>query len=248
MNKYEALQELGLDDKEIQVYVALLELGQGKVKEISWKAGVERTSVYDVLNELIKKGLVGFSVIAKKRVYFALEPEKIAVWLDEKSARIKKIIPELQAIYNLHPIKPKVRFFEGRAGVRQVLEDTLTSKKKQLFAILSMYEIFEFVGEEYMEDYVRRRIKAGVHLKVIRSYQKEVLKGQVIRWPSDPTALRELRFAPAEFVFSMNQYIYDNKVTLISSRQEGFGLIVESQELSDMQRNLFSALWQIARP
>jgi len=41
---------------------------------------------------------------------------------------------------------------------------------------------------------------------------------------------------------------YDDKVSLISSRRENFGIIIQSEELSDLMNTLFAVLWQASRP
>ncbi len=43
-------------------------------------------------------------------------------------------------------------------------------------------------------------------------------------------------------------YVYGNKVALLSTRQENFGMIIESDEFATHQRQLFEALWQISSP
>ena len=40
----------------------------------------------------------------------------------------------------------------------------------------------------------------------------------------------------------------DDKASIISSRREHFGMIIESQEFSDLMKNLFSVLWEARTP
>ena len=49
---------LGLSEYEAKVYVALIEAGQGKARNLSITSGVPRTKVYSVLRKLIDIGLV----------------------------------------------------------------------------------------------------------------------------------------------------------------------------------------------
>ena len=55
------LQSFGLGEKETTVYIALLEIGKGTVSQISRKAGINRTTGYDILSSLANKGLVTIS-------------------------------------------------------------------------------------------------------------------------------------------------------------------------------------------
>lgn len=49
-----SLEQLGLVGKKADVYLASLELGSASVIEIAKKAGVKRTTCYDILFELEK--------------------------------------------------------------------------------------------------------------------------------------------------------------------------------------------------
>ncbi len=44
----------------------------------------------------------------------------------------------------------------------------------------------------------------------------------------------------------MTMYVYDEKVLYILSKQENCALVIESKELSSMNRTLFEGLWTIA--
>ena len=107
-----------------------------------------------------------------------------------------------------------------------------------------MSDLYEVPGREWMDDNVRRRIKAGVQLRVVRSATKDVHPF----WADDPADLRVLRYAPDDFSFSMTTYIYDDTVALISSRKENFAMTIESAEFAAMQTGLFETLWAVARP
>ena len=107
-----------------------------------------------------------------------------------------------------------------------------------------MYDLFEIPGQSYMQQYVKERIAKGYLLRVIRSKPKEVSE----TWPTSATERRELRYAPNDMVFENTTYIYDDKVTLISTSKENFGMIIESREYAQTMRNLFEALWITSEP
>ena len=54
----EELEQIGLTKGEIKVYVALLELGESTKTPIARKSEVSPGKVYDVLERLLRKGLV----------------------------------------------------------------------------------------------------------------------------------------------------------------------------------------------
>ncbi|MBD3360629.1 hypothetical protein GF366_02380 [Candidatus Peregrinibacteria bacterium] len=81
------LTEIGLSEKETQVYLALLQLEHTTVQWIAKKTNLNRTTIYDILESLQKKGLVRFYVKDKTRYYIAAEPERLTEILEERIFR-----------------------------------------------------------------------------------------------------------------------------------------------------------------
>src|SRR4051812_42753565 len=88
------LQSFGWSVKESDVYIALLELGKGTVTQISRKAGINRTTGYDILGSLFHKGVITISGKEPKQEYSAESPEAITRYLkrvaEETALHIKK--------------------------------------------------------------------------------------------------------------------------------------------------------------
>ena len=78
------LQNLGLTQNEIKVYLALISLGESKSGEILKKSGLNSGKIYEILNSLQKKGFV--SQISKGGVkYFSpADPKRVLDYLKEK--------------------------------------------------------------------------------------------------------------------------------------------------------------------
>ncbi len=49
---------LGFSEKKAKIFLALLQLGETNVIEIAQKAKLKRTTVYNILPELVDEGLV----------------------------------------------------------------------------------------------------------------------------------------------------------------------------------------------
>jgi len=196
------------------------------------------------LEKLSEEGLVGAYEKHKIRYYIVNDPEKIKRNLIEKQRTFEGLLPELKSVYNTLKAKPKISFFEGVEGIKTVLEDTITTKDKNLRGVLSVDDLFKIPGRKFMDGYVKQRIDSGYSLRVIRSKPKDV--GET--WQTNPKELRTLRNSPASMVFAMTMYIYDNRVGIISSSKESFGMIIESREFSQNMGHLFEALWQLSCP
>jgi sugar-specific transcriptional regulator TrmB len=237
----QVLVQIGLQETEAKFYLAALELGQASVRDIAAKAGISRTNAYDVFSRLLEQGLVTqVGAAANKIILIAAEPpDQLTELLDARRRKLDALLPELRSMHNGASGKPRVRYYQGSEGIKLVLDDTLSARDKTLLGILSMRDLYEVPGRAWMDDLVRRRIDAGVFLRVIRSPAKDIPH----MWPQSAADLREVRFASLDFVFTMTSYIYDNKVAIISSRRENFAMTIESEEFAMMQRNLFEVFW-----
>lgn len=235
------LSKLGISGTLYRLYVAAIELGEAPISDVATRAGLVRTTAYDALSRLEEEGLVAIVKSGNKRIVVAEDPSVLLERIEARKQMLSDVMPELRSLYNRAKGKPRIRYYEGRDGILIALKDTLTIKGAQptLMGILSMDELRDVPGLEEMEQFIASRIEKGIWLRVIRSRTKDVAS----IWPSDPNDLRHLRFAPENVLLSMTTFIYDDKVCLISSMRENYGMIIESVEFAAMQRQLFEALW-----
>jgi len=234
----EQLIKIGLRGKIAQFYLAALELGEAPVFTVAKKAGIGRTTAYDLLARLQEDGLVA-QVQKAGRTYVIVErPDVLLRTYDEKKRNLDDILPELRSLYGRSISKPKAKYYEGTEGIGNVLYDTLTCRNKQLKAILSAQKWGE-PGITEMAIYTKKRIAAGIRLKALRSPEE---KG-IAPWPTSDEELREARFAKIAEPFAVTMFIYDEKVAVISSWRDNFGMIIESIEFSRLQETLFDVLW-----
>src|SRR3989338_6866581 len=159
----ELLKNSGFLDKEIAIYLTILELGRGTVAEISRKAGINRSTGYVILDSLAGKNLVSISGKEPKQEYVALSPSNLVEYLNREASKQKKltesareILPELTSIYNVGD-RPKVFFYEGLAGLEHVYEDSLTSSG-DIYST-STYEEMHETLPKYFSTYYERRAK-----------------------------------------------------------------------------------------
>jgi predicted transcriptional regulator len=99
------LKELGFSDKETEIYLALLEQGRLTPAKIAQSTGINRTTVYSSVQELIEKGLVTENRSEKTLQYSALPLSSMQdmIFKEERKLKNKKILVE-QAIEKLDSI------------------------------------------------------------------------------------------------------------------------------------------------
>lgn len=242
-----SLKEFGLSDKEARVYLAILELGSGSVSEIAFRAKINRTTAYDILEALISYGLVSYLGEEKRKHYVAESPEMLATYLTnksrdlkDKSEKVKELMPELKSIFNLSPQKPKVKYYEGEEGIISMYEDSLTARNG-ISSWLNTDKTYDF-SADYFADYYKRRSAMKIHMRTI--INDIPLSHQIAS--RDQTEDRESRIISNELMnIEPECYIYENKVSFMSLREK-FGVLVESRDIAEAMTKLFDLAWKQA--
>lgn len=237
----EVLKEFGLTDREVEVYLALLKLGNALVQDIAKKAGTYRTYTYEILKSLMEKGLVSYVIKSGKQYFEAARPEKMLNILKEKESKISQILPELKTIYKSVIEKPKIEFYEGKEGLKTILDDLIKTKQELLVysSTKKQLSLLDF----YFPQYIKRRVEAKIKIKVLTERSRETLEMH----KKDKKELREMRFLPEGFEFPTATNIYGNKVAILSLEKEPVGVIIENDDIAKTQRMVFELLWKIAK-
>jgi sugar-specific transcriptional regulator TrmB len=238
---------VGFTARQIEVYVALLQLGRGTVSQIARAAGINRTTGYDILDSLVEKGLVSISGREPKQEYVAELPERLMEYLRQESARasahvraVEKLIPELASIHNVAG-RPKVMFYEGKDGLERVYEDTLTSSET-ILAYANVEDMHKALPN-YFPKYYQRRAGKGISIRAILPANPA---GEE-RAGHDSEESREAALVPTDkYFFSPEINIYDDKI-MIASWREKLGIIIQSQEIAEAMKSIYKLAWAEAK-
>lgn len=239
------LNELGLTEEKAKVYLAVLELGGSYVSAVAKKAGVHRVNCYKILDDLARQGLL--SAFTKNRVkYYAVESPKILVQQQEERLKLAKgLLPELFAVTNALAYKPKIQYYEGRDGIKNIFEDTLAAEKEML-GYTNLKEIPQIVSEEYLREYARRKIEKGIKTRMLSPISKDALRYLKCYYPKgfDPNLVEIFFINSKEFPFEYEINIYGNRVSIISlNPAELMGMVIESPLFAKTQRAIFNLAW-----
>jgi|SRR3989344_1004467 len=231
------LEKFGFSFNESKAYLACLEMGIASAQDIAKKAGLKRTTTYSVLTYLVNRGVVGKTIVRNKTRFVAEPPEKLFNVISEIQSDIKKVLPQLEAIYNKNETKPKITFFEGENAIHNVYEDTLKEKPQEILE-WNTNSFFDHFPNEY--GYIEKRIKSGIKARRIA--------GKYSRWDTkhqylDKKELAETVIVP-EKLFSpeIEVNIYNNKVAFMNY-VENMSVIIESKAIADAMRQVYELSW-----
>ncbi|MFA7308785.1 MAG: helix-turn-helix domain-containing protein [Patescibacteria group bacterium] len=244
------LEQLGLSDKEAVVYEALANQGMCQPPELVKPTKLGRTTVYAVLEALVKKDLVEKKQVAGKAHFVVTHPSNLEglIAIQEKALVNKKetlqsLLPNLVSAYILVSNKPHVRYFEGSEGVQAVLTDSLTAQS----------EILEYADPEAVMTYIKKENAAYVKQRDKRKIKKKII---VIDSPFARNLFKDYyqkvtdtKYIDHEkFPFYAVMMIYDNKISYLTlTNKARLGIIIEDEQIYKMHRSLFEFTWEKAQ-
>lgn len=246
------LKNIGLTDKEADIYELLLRRGELPAVIIIKELKLKRPTVYKSLYELESKGLVTKRDIAKKIHFRPEPPTQLLTYLGQREKDhervqedIRSLIPELTASYLLSVERPVVSTFEGFKGLKDIYEDTLR-EGKEIKAVLQTGEVDEEMFNWLTGTYVKRRVKNKIKAKVIvasgkwsESYSKLAEK-----------ELRETLLVPSDtFPFKHEVDIYGDKVAFLNYKkgEKLMGVVINHPQIARTMEALFDLAWFGAR-
>lgn len=242
------LKIIGLDEKEAKIYLAALELGPTSIQNLTKKSGIKRSTVYEMIKNLKSLGLISETTKGKRKLIVAAEPENLKRGLKEKEKLLAEIMPELKSISNIGFIKPRIMFYEGGEGIREIYRDTLKSKNKTTLWFSPIKSMLETIGEDFLNHYVEERIKKEIWVKSVYITKERVPDYKYLRPETFEKTLRKIKFTPPDIDIENTMCIYDSKVAIMSSRKELFGFVIESEDYANMMKVFHNLLWNISKP
>ena len=249
------LNKLGFSEKEILVYLAVLENGKVSPATIASITNIKRPTVYSVGKELIKRGVITQDVEGPGGYFVALPPSHLNVAINDEEQSIiekKKIIKE--AIVELENVPksksysvPRMRFID-EFNVKDFLyrqtpiwdQSMIQSKNPTWWGFLDHTFLEPNERQEWIEWYWSRASKE-IDLKLISNdseIEKEIGKKNYER--------RHVKFWKKDFNFTGSTWILGDYVIFCMSRNRP-NYIVEIHDAvyAENMREVFRNLWEI---
>lgn len=240
------LAKLGMNAKETKIYLKLLELGESGANILARSIGENRTSTYSLLNAMKKKGLLSFYERNKIKYFVPTDPTFLINRFLEGAKGMHRLLPELLAIHNkFSKTKPKITFYEGVDGIKQIGEILLEAPGSIRYSFMCIDEktIHPEIKRYYEEDFINRRIELGIKYKgIVSGYMPMGNKHK----PTETDQLRELKYINVKkFPIRIHIDIFTyNKVALYSyHKDELMGVIIEHEDFYTTMKTVFELAW-----
>jgi len=232
------LIQLGFNQSEAKIYIALLKYHSLLAGEISKKTGINRRTIYDSLERLEKKGIVGHNIISNKKNYFAINPKILVDKLNENIKLALEILPKLNEVSNNSEEETQIILYKGRKGIKNILNLILSSKEYVSFGTTEQFpEVMEHDYELF------QNMKKNLKIKN-RTILNKNLKGRDILKSAPNT---HFKFLSKNLVGPTSTFIFNNQVAIFVWEKPYFGILIQSKKVYDSYLEYFEELWKFSQ-
>lgn len=241
------LEKAGLNKPERTVYLAGLKTGPLLASRLAKMTGITRQHIYDILNSLEEKGLTSTTGSKYNRRFIMENPIQLKNLLERKKRSMEKLEKQIELLQieiesgeKVSKGAPQIYFYDDIEGIKNVWEKSLDCEDREILSITPISDILELLGKDFIEYYLENRIKRNIVSKSLRVKPKEISN----EWfKLHKEQKRIVRFLPEDINISSAFLIYDDNVSIISSKKENFGFTLKSEELAQSMKGIFEALW-----
>ena len=234
----EKLALLGLNEKEIKVYLYLIEYWISWASEIWKRVNIPKSTANFLADNLWRKWFLKKTFSWNTGLYEAdigLLQENIEKEILLKKEFIENIIPLLKEKNKNIISKPKIKFFDGIEGCKKAYSDIL--KIKWTFYEFWAHEDLENAfWKKFMQDFIQARIIKPIFCDSIGTFWEAEEALQKL----DGEQKRNLKVFPKDFwEINSSIVIYDNKVLILNLNWIYNGVLIENNEFSQTMKTIF---------
>jgi len=248
MELIESLINLGLNEKEAKVYLALLPLEKATAYTVAIRSGLKKPTAYVILDNLVSRGFALKIPQEDKHYFIAKSPRECLAMAREKISTAEEMLPELMAMQKKKDEKASVSYYEGFKGIQEMYRQLLENMRKKPLAERSfvafyahqkhtpdfLQKYWQELNEEYVKTGICRNAVTTLHPSIKYYFQKETKE----RLGMDLRPLPE-----KEYSSNISIEIYDDYTQIISHRYLQ-GILIANPDIADVMKQIFNLVWK----
>ncbi|MCF7798856.1 helix-turn-helix domain-containing protein [Candidatus Woesearchaeota archaeon] len=230
------LQAIGFDEKETDIYLALLRYERASVTELLKVTNIERRTIYDVLERLIQQGRASYFHENNTRMYQATAPEVVLEDLKQKEQEFEKVIPQLKELVETTQ-EIKVEILKGTQGLQTIFMDMITNKLEHY----AFGDISPFIYEETYKKIVN---------KALQELERLGIGEKIIYAQGDPITTittGEYRAIDKKLITPTPTILYGNTVIQFLTAEPLTIIKITSKDIATTHKQYFNYFWKLAQ-
>jgi DNA-binding MarR family transcriptional regulator len=252
MNIERILENIGLNRKEIKIYLSLLKLGKATVAEISKEAHLKRTTIYPFLDELKLKGLIEWGMNKYNRRAKVKDPKQLLRFARAQDRKYGRAVLKLEG--NLDEIEKhyiqdlsdvEVKYYEGKKECRIMLQELL--KAKEAITGYNSWMKYPYIGENWCKVLEAKMDKKGlVDKKIISATEHNLWHAKdYIKLPDYKKSYFFKFIPPVKEFINVDVYLFDDiKLTLSFKSVKPNGIYIRNKDIVQSEKAIFNVLYK----
>jgi len=240
----EKLRNIGLTESEAKIYIVLLQHRELKAGMISKKVNIPSSHIYEILDKLLKKGLISFKLINNVKIFLPADPESIYSIIREKEEQIEREKRDLKEfISNLKKIEIKehkqndFKYFEGINGVRSMFTEFITNSEPNTKMYIASAPIaYEKWNAFLIELFHKPRIKNNIHLQII-------IPTKLKKYGKERKKLRPIEIKYSETEMESEFGVTEDYVYFLSYGDKPYALLIKDKNFANTHKKIFKTMW-----
>jgi len=233
------LISIGLGKNETEIYIALLELGDSSVLEISKKTHIHRSNIYDSLRNLIQRGLV-YELDQPTKLFSAKSPNSLVDYMKHKEMELKEVVKDYSSRKVKKSEESASRISKGLFSARQAIYSLLETGEPIL--VYGIPDIAPEIIGPSLKDFHKKRMQKGIIMKQIYN-STAVPRIKLL----NRMKFTEARALPSKYDSVASTNISGDKVIIILWQDEIRVVEIQDKYIAKTYKKYFDILWKEAR-
>lgn len=236
------LEDLGLTQGEIKVYLSLLELGSANAGEILRACKLQNSVMHRALNSLTDKSLINYILDGKRKIYQATDPENFFTFIENKKTKFEQILPDLKAKQQTAKTSENATIYRGIRGVDEVYRHLREEKGKEYLSFGGGEQCEQRMSTSWWSNHHIKRIEnrlpsRQVFDETVRDFGNELVKKPISK----------VKYLPAEFAQFQETVIVGDLVAITLFTKNAYSVLIRDKLVAEGYKKHFEILWASAK-
>tara|TARA_Y100000310_G_scaffold334456_1_gene414266 strand:- start:38 stop:769 length:732 start_codon:yes stop_codon:yes gene_type:complete len=237
------LEDLGLTNAEIKVYIALLELGSSSAGPIIDKSNLQNSVIHRSLHTLINKGLISYILEGKKKIYQATDPENFHNFIEEKRNRFDQLLPELKKKQFFAKEPQQASIYRGMRGIKEIYTILLESGGKEYNTFGGGKRVtYKVMGDTWWKNLHIKRIAKKIPARQVFDESIRKLGSYLNKKP-----ITNIRYLSQDFEQLQETVIIGDYVAINLFTENPYGILIKDKTVVEGYKKYFELLWGKAK-
>jgi sugar-specific transcriptional regulator TrmB len=239
------LKELGFNDKEITVYIALTQLGEAGASTIAKKADLPRTTVISILQKLGKENYISIHRYHGRNIFWIESPKMIKQTFEQKVVIADELDSLLTDLYSSESDFPHAQIYDTKSSITSFVEELIikTQKGSTIYTIDNPKSgnYRKILSETFYYNMLNIKVDNCITTKTLIPHNtlKTIDTQKII------DRHIEIKEMPKNITFEASFWIIENTLVLFSGKYP-FIVAVNHKIITHSFQSIFNYLWSVS--